>query len=409
MGRWLRLALAAAASTAPSAPGGRSASPADQVAVYLAPCESDNKNQSWVLPKAKGPLELGSGGGCVSNVGCAHLNPNGFLTVERCNSSDVYQQWSVEAHSDGTTIIHATSTKCNGGPVCCANVNGGGPNGQGGSAGALMDIYQCGGGGAATLTTTTTHDGTLIALHGTKLCLTAGTAYIHPSPSPSPSPPPPPPAPPTPTEAELICDMKALAVEYAAGVLWEGADLQVVSDALQMGLCPGGKAGGERSASTPLARHDDSAACVHVSAETGHDGAPGEGSVAQPFQTLPYAVAQCRARRRAASSWEACTCIELHEGVHELRETLVLGAAESNLTIRSHRNGTAVISGGRRLDLTFRRYRREVFVADVPEDVSAPFTTLTFKGARMTKARYPNQNAEVSAATVAPAFQRGRH
>ena len=69
-----------------------------------------------------------------------------------------------------------------------------------------------------------------------------------------------------------------------------------------------------------------------------------------------------------------------------------------------------MISGGRRLDLDFRRYRGDVLVADVPEDVTAPFTTLTFKGARMTKARYPNQNAEVSAATVAPAiFQRGRH
>ena len=174
------------------------------------------------------------------------------------------------------------------------------------------------------------------------------------SPQPQPSPSlPPPPAPPTPTEAELICDMKAMAVEYAAGVLREGADLQVVSDALQMGLCPG--KGRERSVSTPLARHDGAAACVHVSAETGHDGAPGEGSVAQPFQTLPYAVAQCRARRAARLEPAPASCCTRSP---RARRRCWAGGEQPHHPLAPQRHRCDL--QGRRLDLDFQVPRRNL-------------------------------------------------
>ena len=102
----------AAVSTAPArragallagGPGGR----------VLAPCESDNKNQSWVPRKAK-LLELGRRR-LRQQRRLRPPQPERLPHRRALQLQHVYQQWSVEAHSDGTTIIHATSTGRNGG------------------------------------------------------------------------------------------------------------------------------------------------------------------------------------------------------------------------------------------------------------------------------------------------------
>jgi hypothetical protein len=115
-----------------------------------------------------------------------------------------------------------------------------------------------------------------------------------------------------------------------------------------------------------------------------------DGTFAKPLRTLPVALAEARRRR---SRERVPVLILLRGGCYELAETLVLREADAvdadaTLRISGFANEQAILSGGTRLQLTWKPYRGGIFQAAVP-----PGTTtdqLFVNGERQTLARYPN-------------------
>ena len=135
------------------------------------------------------------------------------------------------------------------------------------------------------------------------------------------------------------------------------------------------------------------AADLHVS-PLGKDTNP--GTAAAPFQTL--AAARDAARKLAGT--EQVT-IHVADGVYYLPETLVFTAADSGtakhpIIYEAVREGGAVISGGRKLDLKWTPYRDGIFQAAAP--VGLAIDQLFINGVRQRMARYPNYDASKTTA-----------
>lgn len=152
------------------------------------------------------------------------------------------------------------------------------------------------------------------------------------------------------------CAWRTLALEFAAQVqpFRPSSALREIHDALQLGtLCnatfaAGGKTPGtsaaNRGASTltlALARPSPDAASpattLYVAYDSGSDAAP--GTLSAPLQHVAVAVAKARALPKPAE-------IVLRGGVHRLRETLQLGAADAGLSIRAYDGETPTLSSG---------------------------------------------------------------
>jgi hypothetical protein len=145
---------------------------------------------------------------------------------------------------------------------------------------------------------------------------------------------------------------------------------------------------------TPAATAATTAAACQffVDAQGGSD-ASGDGSLSKPFATLPKAVSATRATAAGSS---ACS-IELRAGTHRLSETLVLTEQDSGLTIEGYNGEAAVLSGARLLDgLSWvPRGSKGAYAADVAAlKLGSSITSLRLGGKRVTRARYPNANAE---------------
>ena len=130
------------------------------------------------------------------------------------------------------------------------------------------------------------------------------------------------------------------------------------------------------------------AADLHVS-PAGNDANP--GTPAAPFQTL--AAARDAARKLAGK--ETVT-VHVADGVYYLPETLLFTAADSGtanrpVTYQAEREGGAVISGGRKLDLKWETYRDGIFQATTPAGLA--IDQVFVNGTRQRMARYPNFDA----------------
>ena len=127
------------------------------------------------------------------------------------------------------------------------------------------------------------------------------------------------------------------------------------------------------------------AATLHVS-PAGNDA--NAGSVSEPFASL--ARAQAEARQYAGRE---TVMILLHGGTYYLDGPLVFNAADSG-TKQAPVNYAAapgekpVVSGGRKLKLTWTPYKNGIFQAKVPDELATE--ELFVNGERQVLARYPN-------------------
>ncbi|HWZ90296.1 MAG TPA: PDZ domain-containing protein, partial [Polyangiaceae bacterium] len=128
---------------------------------------------------------------------------------------------------------------------------------------------------------------------------------------------------------------------------------------------------------------------------TGDDANPGTKD--RPLKTL--AAAQAAVRAHPDRGTVAITVTVL-SGTYYLGQTLLLTAADSGtkaapVTYRG--GGTATLSGGARLNLTWTAYKNGILQAIVPASVSGPlsFDVLFLNGQRQRMARYPNYKAGV--------------
>jgi hypothetical protein len=131
-------------------------------------------------------------------------------------------------------------------------------------------------------------------------------------------------------------------------------------------------------------------AAVHVSLSGDDCNA---GALAAPVQTLTRALQLSRERKRESGF---PSLLLLHGGVHELPGTLRLtsddlGTAAYPLRIEAFGDGDAVLSGGSRLHLEWKPYRRGIYRASVPRGTKTD--QLFVDGQRQVLARYPNFDA----------------
>ncbi|TKG97328.1 PDZ domain-containing protein [Puteibacter caeruleilacunae] len=124
---------------------------------------------------------------------------------------------------------------------------------------------------------------------------------------------------------------------------------------------------------------------IYVSTN-GNDGAAGDQ--AHPVNTLERAnnLASNEAGKRAIN-------IFVEDGVYYLPQTLVLNAQNSGsnnypVVFKAVNEGKAVISGGQKLNLSWKPYRKGIFQANITDDVI--IDQLYVNGKRQRMARFPN-------------------
>jgi hypothetical protein len=130
-------------------------------------------------------------------------------------------------------------------------------------------------------------------------------------------------------------------------------------------------------------------------ATTGDDTNPGTRD--RPLKTLAAAQAAVRASSRRG---QVPITVTLSSGTYYVGKTVVFTAADSGTKaapVRYRGAGTATLSGGARLDLTWAPSSGNVMRAQVPAAVSASlsFDVLFLNGQRQRLARYPNYRAGV--------------
>ncbi len=141
-----------------------------------------------------------------------------------------------------------------------------------------------------------------------------------------------------------------------------------------------------------LPASDALAATFHV-APTGSDNHP--GTQEQPFQTIHRAQ---QAVRQSQQRGQEPLQVVLAEGIYYLPEPLVFtetdsGTASAPVIWTAADGGTAVISGGTRLDLTWSSFRDGILKAATPGGLS--IDQLFIDGQRQRMARHPNYDPEV--------------
>ncbi len=119
------------------------------------------------------------------------------------------------------------------------------------------------------------------------------------------------------------------------------------------------------------------------------------GSIEQPFRSL--ARAQQEIRQHPQRGKRPLT-VSLRAGTHYLDDTLVFtaddsGAADAPVTYAAQAGEQAVVSGGRRLELTWEPDRDGMFRARTP--AGSAIDELFVNGARQHMARYPNHDPAI--------------
>ena len=160
--------------------------------------------------------------------------------------------------------------------------------------------------------------------------------------------------------------------------------LSQLSDALQLGRCPGG-------APLELGKTEQERRTFPI--------ADGSTPVfVDPSETDSLHTALAKARAIAGH-----VTLALLPGVHRLTKPLLLSPADSNTTIQSHMGGDATLTGAKILPaLKWEKYKvatganaTNIWKASVPASAGVrKMTGLRLSGGRGQRARYPNANSE---------------
>lgn len=135
---------------------------------------------------------------------------------------------------------------------------------------------------------------------------------------------------------------------------------------------------------------------VYVSPK-GYDGNP--GTKEKPLATIQKARDVVRTTKNVA---KGPIEVVLLPGTYYPGESLIFGPDDSGfpgapITYRAEEEGTATISGGKRLKCDWKPYKDGIFACDVPEAKAGTldFSELYVNGRRQIRARYPNGDSRV--------------
>ncbi len=133
---------------------------------------------------------------------------------------------------------------------------------------------------------------------------------------------------------------------------------------------------------------------LYVSHE-GNDAWRG-GSIDRPFASIQKARDAIRAMKKEDGLNEPVT-VYIRGGLYELDEPIVFTLEDSGtrtcpITYTAYRDEKPVISGGRGIDVSWKKYEGEIMVATIPEvkQGTLNFMQLFVNGKRQTRARTPN-------------------
>ncbi|MCK5617457.1 right-handed parallel beta-helix repeat-containing protein [Candidatus Pacearchaeota archaeon] len=128
---------------------------------------------------------------------------------------------------------------------------------------------------------------------------------------------------------------------------------------------------------------------------SGNDSWAGD-NIDKPFATLQKARDAIRAMKKKDGLTKPVT-VYLRGGTYELSETLVFTLEDSGtktcpITYRAYQNEKPIISGGRKIDGSWKKYKGEIMVCTIPEVKKGNwrFRQLFLNGERQTRARIPN-------------------
>ncbi|MCX6328102.1 MAG: PDZ domain-containing protein [Bacteroidia bacterium] len=134
---------------------------------------------------------------------------------------------------------------------------------------------------------------------------------------------------------------------------------------------------------------------VHLYVATnGNDNS--DGSIENPFYTIRKAVDVAREFR---GSHKRCNItIVVRKGTYYLDKPLLFSPEDSGtegfpLTISGYQGEKPVLSGGRRINLTWKTYRNGIFMSEIEKDMS--FDQLYINGEKQILARYPDFDPSV--------------
>jgi hypothetical protein len=128
------------------------------------------------------------------------------------------------------------------------------------------------------------------------------------------------------------------------------------------------------------------------------------GTEKEPFRTVEHAKARVQ-KEIAAGLHEAVTVV-LHGGVYELSEPLLFGPEDSGteefpITYAARADETVVLSGGRKIT-DWKAGKDKLWTADLPEAKQGKwfFRELVVNGCQALRARWPDEDDDLSIATV---------
>jgi hypothetical protein len=184
-------------------------------------------------------------------------------------------------------------------------------------------------------------------------------------------------------------DGGGIAERADGGAIDGGADADIIDARADGGGQGGADAGGPDAAIPPVIGEE-----LFV-AVTGDDSNPGTRD--SPLETIAAAQAAVRA---SSSRGRVPITVTVLSGTYYVGKTLVFTPADSGsqaapVTYRG--SGTATLSGGARLELTWTPYKNDILQAKVPASASGSlsFDALFLNGRRQRMARYPNYRAGV--------------
>jgi hypothetical protein len=119
---------------------------------------------------------------------------------------------------------------------------------------------------------------------------------------------------------------------------------------------------------------------IYVSPK-GKDSNP--GTIDQPLRS--FAKAQSIAAKMSSNSKVEVVFLK---GTYYLDQTIHLTPKENNITFRAIEEGGAILSGGSLLQLKWELYRKGIYVATIPQNLS--IDQLYINGVRQRMARFPN-------------------
>ncbi|NLF08937.1 MAG: hypothetical protein GX594_13300 [Pirellulaceae bacterium] len=129
----------------------------------------------------------------------------------------------------------------------------------------------------------------------------------------------------------------------------------------------------------------------------GDDSNPGTRE--KPLATIHKARETVRELKKTASG---PINVFLRPGTYYLVESLVFGPEDSGtkeapITYQAEKEGTVVVSGGKRLNCDWKHYKDGIFACDVPESKTGKlkFSELYVNGKRQIRARFPNGDPRV--------------